>query len=690
MNCEQHLSPCLEIKNLTKQYHGAQLPAVDDLSIVCYPGEIVGLLGHNGAGKSTTLKCITGILPYSKGEIVINGFDIAKEPVKAKRTFGYVSDKHDVFVKLTGIQYVDFMANAYGVSVADRKARLAELEDVFQLGDRIFDTINDYSHGMRQKICMMGSLIHNPKLWIMDEPMIGLRPAYLAKSERIYEGIRKTRQLYSLLLSQHQLRAKTLRQSRHHSKRRKNGRFLFRTIRMRTSRHRPGRVLPLAHGKGGKMRNHALLLKKQLLDAFPAKRSKKRLPDLTSALLMLLLTGAMVAIFVFVFSRFISTYTQIKINRVPDIAARQYEIMSMGYFVLVVVFVINGVNALCHALFENSDLSILISMPFSSSEIFLSKLTAVYLKQAVLALVCVPTLNFTFLCTTDTLNAYNGIMTFAVALLLPIIPLGIASIVVLPYYYLKRLANSHYIFVFIVMTAGMALFCWLYSYVFRFAQDLISSGKITSLFGDKTMRFILSFTKYDYPANLFANVMLARDLGKNLGILAAFIVAFAAICLLVVRAIFIKVSHSGLAIHVPHAHTRKVRFVDNSRFGSLLAKEFLLVMRTPNYAYMYFTTAAVMPVMAYYSANISVSMLAGLVGKADVSFEICTFIVILYSTLTNTFCSTNISRDGYMSMTQKILPFSPSYILGSKITFCSVVAEVSVAIAWHSVRRNRA
>lgn len=429
------------------------------------------------------------------------------------------------------------------------------------------------------------------------------------------------------------------------------------------------------------MRNYALLLKKQLLDAFPAKRSKKRLPDLTSALLMLLLTGAMVAIFVFVFSRFITTYTQIKINRVPDIAARQYEIMSMGYFVLVVVFVINGVNALCHALFENSDLSILISMPFSSGEIFLSKLTAVYLKQAVLALVCVPTLNFTFLCTTDTLNVYNGIMTFVVALLLPIIPLGIASTVVLPYYYLKRLANSHYIFVFIVMTAGMALFCWLYSYVFRFAQDLISTGKITSLFGDKTMRFILSFTKYDYPANLFANVMLARDLGKNLGILAAFIVAFAAICLLVVRAIFIKVSHSGLAIHVPHAHTRKVRFVDNSRFGSLLAKEFLLVMRTPNYAYMYFTTAAVMPVMAYYSANISVSMLAGLVGKADVSFEICTFIVILYSTLTNTFCSTNISRDGYMSMTQKILPFSPSYILGSKITFCAIVAEVSVAIA---------
>ena len=112
------------------------------------------------------------------------------------------------------------------------------------------------------------------------------------------------------------------------------------------------------------MKNYALLLKKQLLDIFPAKRSKKRLPDLTSAVLMLLLVVAMVAIFVFVFTRFISTYTQIKINRVPDIAARQYEIMSMGYFVLVVAFVLSGINSLCHALFENSDLSILISMQY--------------------------------------------------------------------------------------------------------------------------------------------------------------------------------------------------------------------------------------------------------------------------------------------------------------------------------------
>lgn len=180
-NNQIDVAPALIIENLCKQYPSAKRKAVDDLNVVCYPGEIVGLLGHNGAGKSTTLKCITGVLPYSSGRITINGFDIEKEPVKAKRTFGYVSDKHDVFVKLTGIQYINFMANAYGVSIKDRQSRLEKLEEVFELGDRLLDTINDYSHGMRQKVCMMGSLIHNPKLWILDEPMIGLDPVTNAR-----------------------------------------------------------------------------------------------------------------------------------------------------------------------------------------------------------------------------------------------------------------------------------------------------------------------------------------------------------------------------------------------------------------------------------------------------------------------------------------------------------------------------
>lgn len=429
-------------------------------------------------------------------------------------------------------------------------------------------------------------------------------------------------------------------------------------------------------------KHYTLLLKKQMLDALPTKhRNEKLASTLASSLLMTLLVGVIIAVFVVIFSKFINTYTAIKINRVLDIPARQFEIMSAVYFVLIVSFVFSGVTALCHSLFENSDLNILITMPFSGTEIFLSKLTAVFLKQLVISLMCVTTVNFTFFCSTGTLTAYNGIMTFVVAMLLPIIPLGIASIIVLPYFYLKKLVNSHYFFVFVVMTAVMVLFCVGYSYVFKIAEGIFTTGKITSLFNESTMTAIGKFTKYNYPANLFAYLMLGKDIGKNFGILAGTLVAAFAICLLTVRAIFVQVSHSTLSFHIPHARNTKPLFIKKSRMSSLLSKEFLLVMRTPSYAYMYFTTAIIMPIMAYYSAKISLSVLSNMLGNIDVSLEVCTFIVLLYSTLTNTFCSTNISRDGYMTMMQKTLPYSPTQILGSKMIFCSVISILSIAIA---------
>ncbi len=429
-------------------------------------------------------------------------------------------------------------------------------------------------------------------------------------------------------------------------------------------------------------KHYTLLLKKQLLDAMPTKhRRDKFATNWTSTILMGALIAVIVAVFVIVFMQFTNTYTAIKINRVPDMAARQYELMSIIYFALIIVFIFSGVNALCHSLFENSDINILITMPFSGTEIFLAKLTGVFLKQMAIALVVVPVVNFTFLCTTGTLTVFNGFMTFVVAIAMPILPLGIASIIVLPYFYLKRLVNSHYLLVFIVMTAVMVLFCVGYSYVFEIMQEVLTSGQITNLFNEKVMTGIISFTKYCYPANLIANLMLGKEIGKNIGILIAILVVAAAVTLLVIRAVFIKVTHSNMAFHVPHTSKNTYNPTKLTRMGALMGKEFMLVMRTPSYAYMYFTTAVMMPIMAYYSAKISTDVLSNLIGNVDMSFEVCTFIVLLYSTLTNTFCSTNISRDGYMTMMQKTLPFAPSHILGSKVIFCSIVSIASIAIA---------
>ena len=166
----------VSVDGLWKKYSKRADYAVKDVSFKVAAGEIVGILGHNGAGKSTTLKCLEGMLPFDKGKIEICGYDIVKEPGKAKSNMGFVTDDHAVFVKMTGIEYIDFMSDVYKVPQAIRQTRVDQLEKIFCLGDSIRNLISSYSHGMRQKICMMGSLVHSPKLWILDEPMTGLDP----------------------------------------------------------------------------------------------------------------------------------------------------------------------------------------------------------------------------------------------------------------------------------------------------------------------------------------------------------------------------------------------------------------------------------------------------------------------------------------------------------------------------------
>lgn len=166
----------IKISNLFKKYNKQDDYAVKDISFSCNEGDIIGILGHNGAGKSTTLKCLMGMFSFQEGDITICGSSIKTQPLEAKQCFGFVTDNHSVFLKMTGIQYLAFMADVYGVPTDVRKARIEELEQRFQLGKSIDCLISSYSHGMKQKICMMGSLIHKPKVWILDEPMVGLDP----------------------------------------------------------------------------------------------------------------------------------------------------------------------------------------------------------------------------------------------------------------------------------------------------------------------------------------------------------------------------------------------------------------------------------------------------------------------------------------------------------------------------------
>jgi len=175
----------IKINSLSKMYKNADRFAVKNLSLIVNDGEVFGFIGANGAGKSTTIKSITGILPYNDGSIEIAGYDMAKDSISAKKNIGYVSDNHSVYDKLTGREYVNFLANIYGVSKQDRDQRLNDLSIRFDLQDKLDSPIKSYSHGMKQKICVIGALIHEPKVWILDEPLTGLDP----KSAKELKGL---------------------------------------------------------------------------------------------------------------------------------------------------------------------------------------------------------------------------------------------------------------------------------------------------------------------------------------------------------------------------------------------------------------------------------------------------------------------------------------------------------------------
>ena len=167
----------ISIKHFSKIYSGSSVKSVDDLSLEIRGGEVYGFLGHNGAGKSTTIKSLVGIQTITSGTIEVCGYDISKQPLKAKLNIGYVSDNHAVYEQLTGREYINYVADLYLVSKEDREKRIDKYVRMFNLVDAIDKEIKGYSHGMKQKIVVIASLIHNPKVWVLDEPLTGLDPA---------------------------------------------------------------------------------------------------------------------------------------------------------------------------------------------------------------------------------------------------------------------------------------------------------------------------------------------------------------------------------------------------------------------------------------------------------------------------------------------------------------------------------
>lgn len=424
------------------------------------------------------------------------------------------------------------------------------------------------------------------------------------------------------------------------------------------------------------IRTVGILLRKEVREAFSSFGGHGRRADVPGKLLSLLLAVAVVCFACLVLKEFAEMYTGIEVNRVSAPYTRLYELTCVVYLVIIVANALGGVRTINRSLFNNDDLRIFITLPISSGAMYLSKMAVAYAKQFVFAFFTVLPVSVT-LGTVLPLGAQFYGMTVLILVLLPMISLAIGSVLALPVHALLRAVSSRYVISLIAVTAVTALAFWLYSEVLDFIANLIATGDARYFFDAATMRDISDAVAEMYPAVFFADMLLSESMPAAIGwvLLIAFVIGGVGVA--VGRFMLIPAAQDKLfALGSRHVYAEHSLPAPRPKFFSFMKKEFVQVLRTPSYAFRYFSTALIMPLMVYFCMDIF-SELVGMLVLVDCNIEVAVFLIVMFGILTNTYCATNISRDGVFFFTMKTMPINHRTVIGAKVAFCFIASAAS-------------
>lgn len=421
------------------------------------------------------------------------------------------------------------------------------------------------------------------------------------------------------------------------------------------------------------MRDFLTLFKYEFKLQFSISKRKEKI-DFVGSIINFLITMVVIAVFVYLISTIAQNYVLIEFNKIPDPVGRTKELMNLCYLVIMVTMSFYGVEKMRKSLSEKKDKALFLRFPVHPQTIFLSKIVVLLLANYLMSFLLVVPVDIIFFIALKPDNIYwlNVLLTW---LVFPITPFIISSLLVIPYIKLIDFLKERYFIIFVLLSGILIGSFFLYSKVLEVVQRLLETGNIKFLFNEQFINTLQALLNYSFPANILASITLGQDILTSLLILLAITIVGAGIVYLITKGLFYVTLYKNDDRRTKCKIKSKYRVL--SPTTSLMYKEFVNVFREPKHMFSYFAISSAMPIMVYCCYTLFETLIMNTIGL-KVDFSLALFIILIFSVLTNTFCSTNISRDGVAFLKMKSLPTKPVTILNAKVYFCLIVSSLAV------------